>query len=191
VAVRRIFIAIDISEQARKAAAEHIEYLRNADRDVRVGWEKAEKLHITLKFLGDVDEPRIATLGVAIQQIASRFHPFKLELSDTGVFPNARQPRILWLGIVNTDDQLKTLAASIESACEKLGFAAEDRQFKPHLTIARVREPQKGRQLAAMHLNSDFGSVGFTVRKIVIYESKLGPAGSVYTPISTHRLNAD
>lgn len=187
---KRIFIGFDISDEARQRAEAHIKELRKAAPDVRVGWEKPEKLHVTVKFLGDVDEGRLASLSRMIEGVAADHRSSRVKLIGTGVFPNDRQPRILWLGIENNDAELSLIAASVEQACSELGFKLEDRKFKPHVTIARIRDPQKGRPLAAMHLRSGFEPVEFAVSQIVVYESKLGPGGSAYAILTRHSLGA-
>jgi len=186
---KRVFIAIDISEQAREAAKLHIDDLRKAAVDVRVGWERPEKLHLTLKFLGNIDDLRINALVEQLSDLASKVQPFTVELIGAGCFPNARQPRILWIG-TRDNGEMASLAESVERCCQSLGFLPENRRFTAHLTVARIREPQKGQQLAALHMERGFESVAFEVRELVIYESKLTPKGSRYTRLSQHSLTA-
>src|SRR5688500_3039032 len=103
---RRIFIAIDISERARDVCTNHIENLRRAYPRLRVGWERPEKLHITVRFLGDVDDLKVPTLQSKLGAIASRNNAFRLRLSAPGVFPSPRRPRILWIGADDIDEAL-------------------------------------------------------------------------------------
>lgn len=184
--MKRIFAAIDISNQARTKISEYIETLQSEFCDLRVGWEKAEKLHITMKFFGDVEIQKTRLLLKAFEKIAKQFTPFNLKILKTGVFPSLRNARILWLGIEDEKGSLKKLNSILESKCEKLGFKKEKRDFKPHLTIARLREPHKSKVLAEKHLDCKFESAEFPVGEIVIYESKLLAAGSVYSVLSKH-----
>ena len=184
---KRIFIAVDISDEARCLAAEHIDKMRQHAKDVRVGWERPEKLHVTLKFLGNVDEAAIDDVVNAVAPIADIFSAFEMAIIGTGVFPNPRQPRVLWLGVQDEDD-LQGIAAKLDLELAKLGFEKEMRRFDPHLTIARIREPQKAKRLAEFHLHSRFESQAFAVHELVIYESVLRPTGSVYSVISRHAL---
>lgn len=186
---KRIFIAVDISDEARRRAAEHIDKMRAEAKDVRVGWERPEKLHVTLKFLGNTDEAMIENISNAVAAIAGRFSPFELVVAGTGVFPRARQPRVLFLGIENSDGSLAEIASQLDSRLSRLGFEKEKRSFSPHLTIARVREPQKGRGLADAHLQSRFGPERFIVNELVVYQSQLKPTGSVYSVVSRHELH--
>ena len=186
---RRLFIAVDISEEARRRAADHIDKMRALAESVRVGWERAEKLHVTLKFLGKVDEAHVAHVSDTTASVAAGFAPFRIALARTGVFPRLKQPRVLWLGI-NEERVLPKIAADLESRLSVLGFEVEERPFSPHLTIARIREPQKAKRLAEAHLQSRFEPVEFTVTELVVYESILRPNGSVYGVVSKHPISS-
>jgi 2'-5' RNA ligase len=185
---KRLFIAVDISDEARKRVREYIEVLKANARETRVSWTKPENLHLTLKFLGDVDQSRIVLLTTALEQIVKALSPIDLEISGTGVFPSTGKPKVLWIGVDDVSGDLAKAAQSIEEACDKLGFAREDRKFSPHLTIGRVREPSHARELAEQHLENGFASIQFPVSEIVLYESKLSPAGSIYTPLVKAKL---
>jgi RNA 2',3'-cyclic 3'-phosphodiesterase len=186
--MKRIFVAVDISEAARQTVAAYIENLRNEFRAVRVGWEKPEKLHLTLKFLGDCPENQLPDLEQIVAEIAARTAKFKLRVLDTGIFPNTRNPRVLWIDVEDEAGSLAKINNRLETECEKLGFARERRGFVPHLTIGRVREPNRARALADKHLENNFEPVEFEISEIVIYESKLLPTGSIYSVVSKHGL---
>lgn len=193
--MKRIFIAVDISAEAREKAARYVEVLKKEFSDLRVGWEKPEKLHLTLKFLGDVDDKLLGELNDALENSVNKLSGFKfdnvdfrLEISGTGVFPNAKRPRVLWLGIKDESGVLKRMNEILETECERIGFERENRKFSPHLTIGRIREPQISQKLAARHLQNEFEPVEFDIAEIVIYESKLQPTGSVYTKLKTFEL---
>jgi len=185
---KRIFTAIDISEAARIKISGFIENLRFDFPDVRVGWEKTEKLHLTLKFLGDTDEDQLASLTEAVASTAKQISNFNLQITGTGVFPSKRNARILWLGVTDEQGILQNLNEILESECESRGFAKENRNFKAHLTIGRLREPHKSKELIESHLEKDFTSDTFEVSEIVIYESRLQKTGSIYSVVSKHKL---
>jgi RNA 2',3'-cyclic 3'-phosphodiesterase len=186
--MKRIFVAVDISEEARRKAAAYIEALRGEFRTVRVGWDKPEKLHLTLKFLGDANENQLRDLEKTVEEISTRHSKFKLRILETGIFPGARNPRVLWIDVRDETQSLVKINNFLEAECEKIGFARERRKYVPHLTIGRVREPQKARDLAKKHLENKFEPVEFDVSEIVIYESELLPTGSVYSVVSKHGL---
>lgn len=187
---RRIFIAIDISDEARGSVEKYTAELRSTFPDVRVGWECIDKLHFTLKFLGAVDEDLVRHVEEAMTGVVPRHQPFIAEISGTGIFPGRRDPRILWLGMRRGRDEMVSLGTDIETALEQLGFTREPRTFSPHLTIGRIREPRKGMDLAKVHLGGLFPPVAFTVPHVTIYESVLSANGSVYSAISRKALEA-
>ena len=188
VIMKRIFAAINISDEARAKVAGYIENLRREFSNLRVGWDKAEKLHLTLKFLGETDEKQLGNLTEAVENIARQVSDFKLQIVGTGVFPAKRNARILWLGIVDENDSLLQLNEILERECEKKGFQKERRNFKAHLTIARLREPDKSKRLVEKHLQNEFSPVEFAVSELAIYESKLQSTGSIYETIKNVKL---
>jgi 2'-5' RNA ligase len=190
--MKRIFVAVDISAGARGAASEYIEGLRRKFPAARAGWEKPEKLHLTLKFLGDTDEERLAKLTEAAEKAARQISNFRLRIAGTGVFPSQRKARVLWLGVVEDEERsLRKLNAALEDECERRGFTREKRDFKAHLTIARLREPEKSKNLIEAHLREDFAAVEFEVSDLVIYQSLLSPQGSRYAVVSKHGFLTD
>jgi 2'-5' RNA ligase len=186
--MKRIFVAVEISEAARRRVADYIENLRKEFPKIRVGWEKPEKLHLTLKFLGDCGEKQLSELEKIVEEISAEISNFKIQISETGVFPNARNPRVLWIDVKDEAGNLARINERLETECEKIGFEKERRNYVPHLTIGRVREPNRARELAQKHLENKFEPVEFTVSKIVIYESRLQPTGSVYSVVSSYKL---
>ena len=187
-ALKRIFIAVDISAEARRIVAAYIDQLRSQFEDVRAGWEKAEKLHFTVRFLGKVEKERIAAIEKSVADVCSAHEPFEAEIAGTGVFPNAREPRILWLGLGDALDEMVSLGRDVNLALDGLGSQREPRDYVPHLTIARVREPRKAGALGVTHVNANFATVRFRVGHLTLYESVLSPAGSTYQVISRVQL---
>ena len=181
--MKRIFAAIDISDEARSIVTDYIESLREEFPQIRVGWERAEKLHLTLKFFGDVDEKQLTELTSAIEETSKQISDFKLQITKTGVFASKRNARILWLGLKDEAGSLQKINEILETECEKKGFSREKRNFKAHLTIARLREPQKSSELIRTHMASEFTAISFTVGEIIVFQSELQRNGSRYTPI--------
>ncbi len=185
---RRIFIAVDISNEARQRVVQHIDEMRQLTKAVRVRWERPEKLHITLKFLGDVNDRQLAHVRDIVGSIAKTEEPLTAELAGTGVFPNEQRAHVLWIGMRRGGDKVIEIARQVESMCGQFGFAEDDRAFSPHLTIARLKDRRHSRELIVQHLEANFEPVAFEVREFKIYESKLLPSGSIYTVDSTHKL---
>ena len=186
--MKRIFIAVDISEAARRAAASHVESLRREFSALRVGWERPEKLHLTLKFLGDTAENQLAEVEEAVARAAAELDEFDLRLGAPGVFPNERGGRVLWIGVEDEKSNLARIAGRLEDGCGKIGFAKERRGYRPHLTIARLKEPAASRGLVRRHLEALIEPVGLKISEIVIYESSLQPTGSIYRKLKTFAL---
>jgi 2'-5' RNA ligase len=186
--MKRIFVAVDISEQAREIVTSYMENLRRQFPDVRVGWDKPEKLHLTLRFLGDTSNEQLAELKTIVARAAGEISNFKIEIARTGVFPNPRSARVLWIDVIDGQGNLSKLNRMLEDGCERLGFSREKRKFVPHLTIGRIREPGKAGDLAARHLATMFGPVEMKVSEAVIYRSVLHPSGSVYQKVESFEL---
>lgn len=185
--MKRLFIGIDISANARQAAAIYIDHLRSEAENLRVGWERPEKLHITLKFLGGIDERELPPLEAALERAASLHDHYTASLVGTGCFPPKGQARILWLG-VRDDGETVQIASSVEDEFSKLGYEREKRKFSPHLTIARLREPDRSSELSSLHLSRKFEPIAFEVDEIVLYESRLQPSGSEYSRLKRFSL---
>jgi 2'-5' RNA ligase len=184
----RVFCAIELPGELRSRVAERVRRLRSEFPDVRASWEKPEKLHVTLKFLGDIEPARVETLSGAAARAVACVEPFELIIDEPGSFPPHGQPRVLWLGIVDAKGRLAFMQSALETECAAVGFPRESRPFKPHLTLARLRSPHGARELAAAHRETPFEPQRFKVSELVLMRSELGPGGSRYTPLSRHRL---
>lgn len=188
---QRVFCAIELPLEIRERLIEHIKLLRESVPEVRASWERLEKLHLTLKFLGEIARDRIGMLSDAAGRAARRTRPFTLALADAGMFPPRGVPRILWIGINDLSGALGELQHHLEDEGESAGFAREARPFHPHVTIARVRSPQGAPKLSELHQKLGFESIKFPVQEIVVMKSDLGPGGSSYTELSRHKFKAE
>ena len=185
---KRLFIATDISEEVRSAIKDHVGALKRMPAE-SVRWEKIEKIHLTLKFLGDTDTRKIPDIGSSLSKIASEYRRFDLILERTGVFPNPRNAKVLWIGIQKTD-KLDRLYADIENALAERGFTKENRRFSPHITIGRIRDPRRAKPIIEQHIAADLGTIKSTVDELVLYESVLRPGGALYTVLYKANLAA-
>ena len=188
----RVFCAVELPADVRAQAARYIAELRETAPEARASWEREEKMHLTLKFLGEMEEDRVSALIEATESAASEVRPFELRLRGTGAFPPRGLPRVLWLGVEDHSGGLARLHEKLESECARASFKREAKRFHPHLTIARLRSHEGAHRLASLHLNRDFETEAFHTSEIVIIKSDLGPHGSSYTPIAGCGLrNAD
>jgi RNA 2',3'-cyclic 3'-phosphodiesterase len=186
----RVFCALELPAEVRGRATSAIARLREAAPEVRASWERVEKMHLTLKFLGEIALARVEALSGAAACAAQDSQAFKLALSGTGAFPPRGNPRVLWLGIEDYSGALAHLRNRLEDECAAAGFARERRDFHPHLTLARIRAPQGARELARMHRETDFERIEFSVTELFVLRSELGTGGSRYTEISRHQLGS-
>jgi len=187
----RAFCAVELPSEVRARAVEHITRLREAVPYAHVSWERVEKLHVTLKFLGEIASNQIQALSDAASRATQMTRPFILALEGTGAFPPRGVPRILWLGINDSSGVLSELQGHLEEECESAGFAREERPFHPHLTIARIRAPRAARQLARLHQELGFEAIEFSVTELVVMQSELATGGSRYTEISRHSFKTE
>ena len=140
--------------------------------------------------MGDTNEKQFSQLNEIIPYIAGQISKFKIQIAETGVFPSPRNARVLWIDVKDEKGSLREINRLLESECEKIGFSRENRSYKPHLTIARIRDVGKSKKLAETHLRKQFEPAGFEVGEIVIYESRLQPAGSIYQKLTTVQLKS-
>jgi 2'-5' RNA ligase len=195
----RIFCAVDLPDDVRAQAAAHISRLREAADTAaaaaspsKISWERAEKLHLTLKFLGELEPARIEALTRAAQRAAESVGKFELTLAEAGAFPPHGNPRVLWLGLRDETKQLAALYARLEEECARENFPREARAFHPHITLARIRIPNAtARHLAKLHRETNFAPATFNVHELIVMHSQLGTGGSRYTPLSKHELKTE
>jgi len=178
----RLFVALEIPPGVRKSLAEFLAVLRALSSQPR--WVRTDNLHITLKFIGEVQPEKLGDIRVALSAVHSD-RSVTLDFRGVGFFPNERRPRVFWAG-VEASANLERLARDIDRSLEKLGVPPEKRPFSPHLTLARFEPPGLPEKLrAAIQENArrEFGSVA--AREFHLIESKLKPGGAEYTTLET------
>jgi len=180
----RTFVAIETSSAVRDWAAELIDEFRRTGAEVK--WVAPQNLHVTLKFLGDVDAGEIQQVCRAVEQAVADAAPFEFEVRGAGAFPDTRRPRTVWLGIGQGSHQIIALNERIEPPLKKLGFPKEARQFQPHLTIGRIRRGGPGvaelGELIAEHEDLDIGRT--LVGEAIVFSSQLGRSGPTYEALA-------
>jgi 2'-5' RNA ligase len=186
--MKRIFVAVDISEEAREKVAEYITVLRGDAPKFAANWVRPEKLHLTLRFIGDRGDDELTEIIDAVRSVSESIPAFLLRIAGTGVFPNEKRTRVLWLGVGGETDQMIKAKDLFENEYITAGLSGKRDSLKPHLTIARIKDIWRSREVIAEHLSSQFEPVEFEVSEIVVYQSKLLPTGSVYSVVSKHKL---
>jgi 2'-5' RNA ligase len=182
----RVFCAVELPGEIRAAVAAHASRLRRDFPDARASWARPEGVHITLKFIGEVEAARVQALSRAASVAVETFSPFSLSIEEAGTFPPRGAARVLWLGVKDESGLLANLQRRLEQECEAAGFPREERAFNPHLTLARLRTPKDALALCEAHRRTPFGPYPFEVAELLVIRSELGPGGSRYTPLSRH-----
>jgi RNA 2',3'-cyclic 3'-phosphodiesterase len=184
----RTFIGIDTGEDIRANAVALQKALANTGAEVK--WASAESMHVTLLFLGDVDDRELHAVCKAVKEVASGEPPFPLRVSGVGAFPNARRPKIVWAGVTDGADELQRLYAALEAKMLELGcYRKEERGYTPHLTLGRVKGDADGFALAVelpKRMAWDGGRTA--VDEVLVFSSELGRDGPVYTVIGRAAL---
>jgi 2'-5' RNA ligase len=179
----RTFVAIEVPSEICHRAAALITRLKSSGAKVR--WADTQTMHWTLSFLGDVPDNEIAGVCTSVTAAVARFSPFEADVCGCGAFPSSRRPRTLWLGVGEGAEALVELQAAIERNLAELGFRAEARQYKPHLTLGRVRDASSGLDELAelVQRHADFSAGLMAVDEVVIFSSQLERTGAIHTPL--------
>ena len=182
----RAFVAVELEPQTVQKIAAVIVQLRPRMPGIR--WLPPANFHLTLKFLGDVDEAKVAPIAAALERELYPFSCFTINAKGLGVFPDLKRPRILWVGLVG--GELNALASTVEKALVPFGFAAERRTFAPHLTVGRCRQfdgsPKELGDEIEKWQGHDFGRSN--VDEVILFQSVLKPEGAVYRPLKVVAL---
>jgi 2'-5' RNA ligase len=180
----RAFLAIDPPEEIFKEIINIQELLRKAVQgDIR--WVRPEGMHLTLKFFGYVYESDVANISDVVKNNVANMKTLLLNVRSVGAFPSVNRPRVLWLGIDGDTDALINLQMEIDAGLEGYGFKKEDRLFRPHLTLARIKEPKGLIGLAeTIEKNEDYNAGSFSVSGLTLFKSDLKPTGAIYTKLA-------
>ena len=198
----RAFLAVELSEKLRAELARVQQELKHRiepemKRDVRISWAQPASIHLTIKFLGDMDEQVIDPLLAAVERAIGSQNVVNVPLERLGAFPRPQSPRVLWVGPSENWEKgaeakrIAEIHGAIEQACEGLSFLRETKPFSPHLTLARIKvgERQVGVALAKSGVLDRPLSLGsLAVGSVVLMKSELKPTGSVYTKLWEVRL---
>jgi len=178
----RSFLAIELPKPILRKIEEVQGDLKSAHADVR--WVNPEKIHLTLKFFGNIEESRIDPIFKSIEEPIRNTPPFSLKMRGVGAFPKMNNPRVIWMGLVEGREVLISFQKQIEGQLEKIGFLSEDRPFHPHLTLGRMKSSLGKRELVEKiekHREKEFGD--FQVDRVVLFKSDLRPTGPIYTSL--------
>lgn len=198
----RAFLAVELDDELRARIARVQEEVKaridaEAPDGVRIAWVRPASMHLTLKFLGDIDEQQVGPLHDAIARAVRGHDPIQMSFARLGAFSRPREPRALWVGASEEWEhgdgarRLAALARAIEDGCEALGFRRATRPFRPHLTVARIKAGERlvGRALAGFGaIDQSLALPPLAVEPVALMKSQLLPSGAVHTRLWEIRL---
>ncbi|UCD72216.1 MAG: RNA 2',3'-cyclic phosphodiesterase [Syntrophobacterales bacterium] len=183
----RSFLAIELPPTIAQGIERVQGDLIQSHADVR--WVEPSRIHLTLKFFGDIDKEACDEIIDAVGKAVSGVKPFSLTVKGLGAFPSIKNPRVIWLGIEDDGEVLKSLQRAVEEDLRRIGYPGEERKFKPHLTLGRVRSGRgKSGLLVRMEdlFHVDLGE--FRVDRLVLFKSDLRPTGPIYSELRDFKL---
>lgn len=184
----RTFIAVEAAPVVCDHAAEAVARLRQAGGDVK--WVDRQAMHWTLQFLGDITDAEVAEVCFRVQSAVARFRPFPLRCEGLGAFPSIERPKTLWLGASTGGPELTALQQEVESSLEDLGFRADRRRYRPHLTLGRLGRGKPATGLPALLEElADFEAGEMIVDEVVVFASRLHREGPAHTALATAPLD--
>ena len=186
----RTFIAIELSDEIRSSLSQIESHLKYSGADVK--WVDEKNIHLTLKFLGEIDEEKCNKIKAILDQIADSTRSFEISINNIGAFPKIDHPRVIWVGLDKGSAESKLLAEKIDNALSGIGFEKEARPFTAHLTIGRVRSSKNKQALkekAGTLELQETRNKRQVISSIILFQSKLTPKGSIYTKLHEARLS--
>ena len=184
----RAFLAVEPPEEILQTVIRLQEKLKR-EISGRLSWTRPGGQHLTLKFFGDVSTDDIDSIGRAVKARLAADWTLNLKIEKLGVFPNARKPRVLWCGTSGDVEKLAALQKQLEADFAEMGFPEEGRPFRAHLTLARVRASHGLAGMdEALQKHSAFSAGEFTVKELVLFQSRLTPQGAIYARLATFPL---
>ena len=184
--ILKTFLSIPVPDEVK--TKKNMLYTTLENSEGSINWVKNINLHLTIKYLGDTPESSVETIIEHLGKIISAIKPFNLVIKDTGCFPIPDRPRVLWLGIDGSSDLLHSFVKKIETELEIIGFPKKETAYSPHITLARIKYPQKHTPDITPFLKSSYDPIDFPVDRVQFHSSKLLQSGAVYTILKTFPL---
>ena len=186
----RTFIAIELPKEIKDSLSEVQDKLKTSGADVK--WVSPNNIHLTLKFLGEIDDKKLDKIAQILEKITKDESTYPLRLSSIGAFPKINFPRVIWVGIDKGDIETKEIVNALEENIAKIGIPKEDRPFSSHITLGRVKS-SLNRQGLVENLNSltnytEEEKLEFLVTKITLFKSTLTPKGPIYEALKEASL---
>lgn len=187
----RAFLAIEPSAEALAAIARLQEKLRR-EISGSISWTRPQGNHLTLKFFGYVEPADVESICTAVKKLTETTSSMLLYVEKMGVFPDLRRPRVLWVGTGGEIEKLTALQKKLDEEFAAIGFPAENRPFRAHLTLGRIKDARLTKGVSeALKKHMDFSAGEFRVEELILFQSKLTPKGAIYTKLETFQLQKD
>lgn len=189
----RTFIAIALPQEIKDSLGRLQNQLKTCGADVK--WVEPNNIHLTLKFLGDIDDKKLDKIMRILEDTAKNKNPFQMRIFSIGAFPKMNFPRVIWVGVDKGDSETKQIAEALEEKIAKIGIPKEDRPFSSHITIGRTRSSLNRERLVEdlKTLANNFGqeNLEFAVTKITLFKSTLTPKGPIYEVLKETNLETN
>jgi len=183
----RTFIAIELPSEVKTLLDNVQQGLKSLP--LKAKWVRPQNIHLTLKFLGDINPANIEDIGQAMAHAADECAPFSLSVAGIGFFPGIKRPRVVWAGLGGETEILLNLQRRLAQRLAAIGFPKEKRPFKAHLTLGRIRHTVSPRIVgSAIEDYSNLGNLQFDADRIILFKSDLKPTGAVYSPLKQEVL---
>lgn len=189
----RSFIAIELPDELKRALGQLESQLKTAQFS-SVKWVDPDSIHLTLKFLGNIDADQTEAITRVMAESARGIPPFRLEIKGLGAFPNLKRVQVVWVGITGEIDKIAQLQQNLESNLAHLGFTPEARSFTPHLTLARLRNqasPEERQRLGQLVASTSFQAGIIKVASISLMKSQLAREGAIYSRLRSVDLTKE
>ena len=178
----RSFIAIELPKEIKEDLGKIQDELKKSNADIK--WVEPKNIHLTLKFLGNVDEKKLEDIKRILRNLSERYKGFFIELSRIGAFPKISSPRVIWIGIEKGKEELSKIFLELEEQLENIGFKKEERGFSSHITIGRVRSVlNRIRLIEEVKKINSLSRLSLSCNKITLFKSTLTPKGPIYEAI--------
>jgi 2'-5' RNA ligase len=187
----RTFICLELPPAERERLGAVVERARR--HRARISWVPSANVHLTLAFLGDVDEERVPAVVAAVERAAAGREPLELRLAEVGAFPSTGRPRILWVGVAGDTAELEALQAAVSRELDRASLPRDAKPFRPHLTLGRVKDDRDPALAATTDelASARFAGEPFLAAEVVVMSSQLDPRGARHTPVASVALGRE
>ena len=184
----RSFLAFELPPDIKREVARISGEIKKSG--LEAGWVKPGNIHLTIVFLGDVDEKDVPSIVSSIDNAVVKYESFDISLGGMGFFGDMRRPRVLWLGLDGEISRLASLQDDLQKFLEVFGVKQEKRSFRPHLTLGRFRRPPRDKSLLKSNLDKykDVSGPDGKLDELILFKSELRPGGSVYERLHSWAL---